>query len=177
MSDSDAARNVADRMRATAEDFCQAFVAGLSPVEMLDTFFASNPKITEHGPQWAQARLPFLGTTFCGRRPHGNGNENPPSGTTCDDYYDVLASTLSFHPTGDTMPPKEDFWVAVDKNAEGKWHGAVTVKLHARFASVKTGKSWEEDFIYLLRDFDDDMKIGHLELWADPLSAWMAVTD
>ena len=52
----------------------------------------------------------------------------------------------------------------------------VTVKLHAKFASVKTGKSWEEDFVYVLSEFDDDYKIGKQELWADPLSAWVAVT-
>lgn len=120
MSDSDAARSAADRMRATAEGFCQAFVAGMCPGEMLDRFFSSDAQITEHGPQWAQARLPFLGTTFRGRRPPRDGNANPPrSGTTCDDYYDVLASTLSFHPSKDTVSPK-DFWVAVDRNAEGK---------------------------------------------------------
>lgn len=174
MSESDTA-SVAQSMRATAERFCKAFVAGSSPTEMLDKFFASNPKITEHGPRWAQTRLPFLGTTFCGRRPHRQ--DNTASGTTCDDYYDILASILSFHPTQDTVPPKDEFRVAVNKNADGKWHGTVTVKLHAKFASVKTGKSWEENFIYLLSDFDDDMKIGHLELWADPLSAWIAVVD
>lgn len=175
MSGSEAAHQIAESMRATAEGFCKAFVAGSSPTEMLDTFFASDCKITEHGPLWAQNRLPFLGTTFCGRR--SQGNENTSSGTTCDDYYDILASILSFHPTQDTVPPKEEFRVAVDKSAKGEWHGAVTIKLHAKFESVKTGKSWEEDFIYLLSDFDHDMKIGYLELWADPLSAWMAVDD
>ncbi|MCJ1463299.1 hypothetical protein MMC07_001905 [Pseudocyphellaria aurata] len=175
MSDSETGCHVAECVRATAEGFCKAFVAGISPTEMLDTFFASNPKITEHGPQWAQARLPFLATTFCGRRTHGN--ERTSTGTTCDDYYDILASTLSFHPTEGTVPPKEEFRVAVTKNLEGKWHSAVTIKLHANFTSIKTGKGWEEDFIYLMSDFDDDMKIGHLELWADPLSAWMAVGD
>ena len=55
--------------------------------------------------------------------------------------------------------------------------GTVTIKLHAEFASVKTGKGWEEDFIYVLSDFDEDMKIGSQELWADPLSAWMAVSE
>lgn len=55
--------------------------------------------------------------------------------------------------------------------------GSVTIKLHARFSSVKTGKSWDEDFVYVLSEFDDDMKIGSQELWADPLSAWVAVGD
>lgn len=96
-------------------------------------------------------------------------------GTTCDDYYDLLAATLSFHPTHDTVPPLEEFMVAVNKNSQGEWEGSVTIKLHAKFASIKTGKSWEEDFVYVLSDFDGETKIGCLELWADPLSAWMAV--
>ena len=48
---------------------------------------------------------------------------------------------------------------------------------HAKFASVNTGRSWEEDFIYRLSGFDAQGKIGHWEIWADPLSAWQAVGD
>ena len=59
-------------------------------------------------------------------------------------------------------------------DAEG---GTVTVKLRAKFASVKTGKDWEEDFVYVLSEFDEEGKIGSQELWADPLSAWVAVGD
>ena len=96
---------------------------------------------------------------------------------TCDDYYDLLTSTLHFHPTASTVPPKEDFLVALNANKAGKLRCAITVKLRASFSSIKTGKGWTENFIYLLSDFDGDAKIGHLELWADPLSAWMAVSD
>lgn len=66
------------------------------------------------------------------------------------------------------MPPVEEFLVDAE-------NGTVTIKLHARFASVKTGKDWEEDFVYILSQFDEDGKIGCQELWADPLSAWVAV--
>jgi hypothetical protein len=52
---------------------------------------------------------------------------------------------------------------------------AVSVVAHARFESIKTGKSWEEDFIYRLSEFDEEGRIGHWEIWADPLSAWEAV--
>ena len=68
------------------------------------------------------------------------------------------------------MPPKEDLMVDAEK-------GTVTIKLHAKFASVKTGKDWEEDFVYVLSEFDGEGKIGSQELWADPLSAWVAVGD
>ena len=51
------------------------------------------------------------------------------------------------------------------------------MKLHGKFASVKTGKSWEEDFVYILSEFDEEGRIGRQEIWADPLSAWMAVQE
>ena len=153
-------------MRDTAEAFCRAFVAGAPPSETLDKYFTSNPKIIEHGPTWATERLPFLGKVFQGRRTEGASNEK----TSCDDYYDLLASTLSVHPSEDTVPPKGHFMV-------DPIVGSVTIKLHARFASVKTGKAWDEDFIYVLSGFDKDMRIGSQELWADPLSAWVAVGD
>ena len=153
----------AEQLRSTAYDFCKAFVAGISPSETLDTFFTPDPTILEHGPAWATSRLPFLATSFQGRRTTATSK-------TCDDYYELLTSTLSFHPSDNTLPPREDFMVDVEKRT-------VTVKLHAKFASVKTGKSWEEDFVYVLSEFDENFKIGRQELWADPLSAWVAVGD
>lgn len=51
----------------------------------------------------------------------------------------------------------------------------MTVKLQAGFKSVRTGKGWEEEFVYVLSEFDDEGRIGRQELWADPLSAWVAV--
>ena len=160
-------------MRLVAEEFCKAFVAGMAPTAMLTRFFAPAPKITEHGPAFAKARLPFLATPFRGRRQagmHGNGTRD-----TCDDYYDILSSILSFHPHPGTVPPKESFLVACTQDADGRWQGGVTIKLHASFSSIKTGRTWSEDFVYVLSEFDDETKIGHLEIWADPLSAWMAV--
>jgi len=158
----------AERLRSTAYAFCEAFVSGASSPETLDQYFTPNPQILEHGPAWATERLPFLATEFHSRRPTGQSLRS--TSRTCDDYYDLLASTLSFHPSDDTLPPREQFMVDPEK-------GTVTVKLHAKFASVKTGKSWDEEFVYVLSEFDDDFKIGCQELWADPLSAWVAVGD
>lgn len=160
-------------MRSTAEGFCEAFVAGMASSKMLDTYFTSNPKITEHGPSWAKTRLPFLGSTFSGRRRRDAGAAN--DANTCDDYYDLLNATLSFHPHAHTVPAKEEFLIASGTTNDGRWWGAVTIKLNAGFASVRTSKSWEEDFVYVLSEFDENLRIGHLELWADPLSAWLAV--
>jgi len=163
----DAVEQIADRMRATAYDFCKDFVSGsCTPSETLDKYFTSNPRITEHGPSFANDRLPFLGVTFEGRRPTPASKSTPSQ--TCDDYYHHLTKTLSFHPSEDTLPPKEQ--LSVDPQ-----RGTVTIKLHAKFASLKTGKSWEEDFVYLLSEFNEEGKIGCQEMWADPLSAWMAV--
>jgi len=161
-------KSTAERLRSTAEGFCKAFVAGAPSSDILDRFFTANPKILEHGPDWANERLPFLGVTFEGRRPSTKSHE--PKSKTCDDYYDLLTSVLSFHPTDDTVPPREDFMVDPERKT-------VTIKLHAKFTSVKTGKSWEEDIVYVLSEFDKDFKIGSQELWADPLSAWVAVGD
>ena len=55
--------------------------------------------------------------------------------------------------------------------------GAVSVVGHARFGAVKTGRSWDERFVYRLSGFDEEGRIGHWEIWADPLSAWEAVGD
>ena len=154
----------ASGIRDTAEAFIKAFIFGSPPTETLDKYFTLDAKILEHGPAWASERLPFLGITFQGRRSQGLPTR------TCDDYYDLLSSVLSFHPSKDTIPTKEDFMVDPQK-------GTVTVKLRASFASIKTGRSWEEQFVYVLSEFDENYKIGSHELWADPLSAWMAVGD
>lgn len=168
MTDPNPIRSKAERLRSKAYEFCNAFVAGESPTRILDQYFTPTARILEHGPVWAQERLPFLGQTFQGRGPTLAGDRSVKH--TCDQYYDLLSATLTFHPTKDTVPPKEDFLVDPEQ-------GTVTVKLRARFASVQTGKSWEEEFVYILSEFDDDGKIGSQELWADPLSAWMAVQE
>ena len=168
--------NRADIMRSTAESFCSAFVSGSAPTEMLNKFFTSNPTIHEHGPSWATERLPFLGKTFQGRRQSASLNgSSSTTGNTCDDYYDLLTATLSFHPTKKTLPSSEHFIVDVDASSPGGGRkGAVTIKLQAEFKSIQTGKGWEEEFVYILSDFNEDGKIGRQELWADPLSAWVA---
>ena len=158
-------KETAERLRSTAHAFCSAFVSGASPTKTLDKYFTPHARIHEHGPTWATERLPFLAITFQGRR-----STTKTKGKTCDDYYDLLTSTLSFHPLEDTLPPKEHVMVDTERKT-------VTVKMHAKFASVKTGKSWEEIFVYVLSDFDDTYRIGSQELWADPLSAWVAVGD
>lgn len=161
-------KSTGERLRSTAEGFCKAFIAKAPPSDTLDKYFSANPKILEHGPQWANERLPFLGVTFEGRRPDGKAHEA--SSRTCDDYYDLLTSILSFHPAEDTLPRKEQFMVDPEQKT-------VTIKLRAIFASVKTGKGWTEDFVYVLSEFDENFKIGSQELWADPLSAWVAVRE
>ena len=165
-------------LHSTAEAFCTAFVSGTPPTELLDTYFTFHPSIIEHGPSWATERLPFLGKTFRGRRlQHIRDGSAFSSGTTCDDYYDLLTSTLSFHPNENTLPTSDQFIVDPDAKSSSGSKGVVTVKLQAEFKSVKTGKGWAEEFVYVLSDFDDGGKIGRQELWADPWSAGGAVGD
>lgn len=162
-------------MRKTTHDFCCSFAAGTPGEKCLDQFFTASPAILEHGPVWASQKLPFLATKFQGRRVKSL-EKNPTetemtqeSKTTCDDYYELLTSVLSYDPSSVFVPQEQE--IAVDPLA-----GIATVKLHARFQSVETGKAWNEDFVYVLSEFDQNGRIGRHELWADPLSAWMAVS-
>ena len=167
-----------DLIRNTAESFCKAFVSGASPTQTLNEYFTSDPSITEHGPLWASERLPFLAKTFRGRRQQdSNHGLTTSNGLTCDDYYDLLTSTLSFHPNEETVPPIDSFVVDADAKSPNGNKGTVTIKLQAEFKSIKTGRGWKEEFVYVLSDFDEEGRIGTQELWADPLSAWMAVGD
>ena len=177
----------ASLLRSTAEDFCQKFVSGASPDTILDADFSTSaPRITEHGPTWAAGHLPYLAHTFHGRR-HGQpstaSNGQTPSTDplatghplSCEDYFDALASTLAFHPQGDSIPAPEHF--IVDPGNESGGHGgSVVVKAKCKLSSVATGAVWEEVFVFLFCDFGKDGRIGHLEIWSDSLSAWAAVT-
>ncbi|KAI9830785.1 MAG: hypothetical protein M1826_004419 [Phylliscum demangeonii] len=194
-------------LRAKVVDFCAAFVEQRQPTQLLDDFFVSRshklsttdatpnasgsgsgsgPMITEHGPAWAAARLPFLGQTFRGRRPDGDSDAgsdgdrtsastNPPR--TCDDYFRLLQHTLALLPTEEPgFPAPEHFAVDVDADAETvpTSGGVVTVVARGKFQSKRTGIQWTERSSHRFSAFDDQGRIGHWEIWADPLSAWMA---
>lgn len=151
-------------LKDRARSFCDAFLAlpNNPPEKILDQHFRQfNAKITEHGPSWATKRLPFLGKTFAGR-------------DECLKYFDLLGKTLEFMPQQDTFPGSDGFIVDPDANI-GEGHGAVSVVGQAKFKAVATGESWSEQFIYRLSEFSEEGKIGHWEIWADPLSAWEAV--
>ncbi|KAF2716723.1 hypothetical protein K431DRAFT_323634 [Polychaeton citri CBS 116435] len=148
--------------------FCNAFLRlqDNPPGKILFGHFTTttDPKITEHGPSWASSRLPFLGKTFSSR-------------DECLEYFKLLAETLKFIPNKGTFPSKEWF-IVVDK-ANGRHNPAVPEKLQlkgqvsvvrkATFKAVKTGKSWEEEFVCCLSEFGEDRKIGHWEIWAERL--------
>jgi hypothetical protein len=160
-------------LRSRASAFCNAFLESFPPTQILDQFFIACPRITEHGPAWASDRLPFLGKTFTGRR-----EQQLSQSSTCDDYFSLLGETLVFEPSKDTFPTEEGFIVDPSTRSAGETAdggGAVSVVAHATFKSIKTGKSWKEQFIYRLSGFDQEGRIGHWEIWADPLSAWVAV--
>jgi len=160
------------QLRQRASAFAAAFLdLSNNPPEKLlsEHFVSSNPRITEHGPAWATSKLPFLGKTFTGK-------------DGCVQYFSLLADTLEFLPSKDTFPQPQG--IVVDAEAvgpdeeadrQGRGRGVVSLVGRAVFKSVRTGKSWEEQFAYRLSGFDDEGKIGHWEVWADPLSAWMAV--
>jgi hypothetical protein len=150
-------------LQRTSHAFCSALLSPPSPSELLDKHFTkSNPKITEHGPEWARSRLPFIAKTFEGK-------------DGCESYFTVLSQTLKMEM--DPFPDAEQFAVCeygtVEQGDGGS--GVVFVVGGGTFTSVKTGKSWKEKFVYRLSGFDVEGRIGHWEIWADPLSAWEAV--
>ncbi|EKG22277.1 hypothetical protein MPH_00344 [Macrophomina phaseolina MS6] len=59
----------------------------------------------------------------------------------------------------------------------GAGKGAVSVVGRGVFESVKTGRKWEEEFVYVLSGWDSEGKFTSWEIWADPLSAWLAVQE
>ena len=175
-------------LRNSAVAFANAFTTSKPPAQIVADHFipsapSQSPRITEHGPAWAQSRLPFLGTTFTGEK-------------QCLRYFELLGQVLAFEPREDTFPSEDGFVVDEDAVAvssgaaeqrseassasgdfDGGRRGVVTVVAKGRFRSVKTGRSWEERFTYHLSGFDEQGRIGHWEIWADPLSAWVAVGD
>ncbi|KAL8917765.1 MAG: hypothetical protein Q9208_007745 [Pyrenodesmia sp. 3 TL-2023] len=189
----------------TTHAFLSAFAAGDTPSKTLDKYFAPTASIHEHGPDWARERLPFLARTFSGRSSSSTSasSSNPPNPSsldtkppplspvaapgeervelkstkeamTMDTYYDLLASTLRYRPSedGSSVPPLSEF--SVD---EGK--GVVTVVFSAGFESVATGKGWREEVVYVVgfegKGKGRERRIQRLDLWADALSAWVAV--
>jgi len=101
------------------------------------------------------ARAPaLLGKTFSGY-------------DECVEYFALLAGVLDMALAGDAF---DDGAFIVDADA-----GMVSVVGKGRFTSRKTGKGWDETFVYRFSGFDGEGRIGHWEIWADPLSAWEAV--
>nr|POE49529.1 dsc e3 ubiquitin ligase complex subunit 4 [Quercus suber] len=154
-----------------AQHFCAAFLdlANNPPPQLLDEHFSTScpPQITEHGPTGAATRLPFLGRPFTGR-------------DQCLEYFTLLSQSLEFSPSKDTFPTTKTGFV-VDESARDTGDeangrcGVVSVVGKAVFRAVRTGKEWEESFVWRLSGFDQEGRFARWEIWADPLSAWMAV--
>ena len=96
------------QLRQRAVDFTTAFVdvtKGLvSPQDFLASQFSSDPRITEHGPAWAQSVVPIFDKTY-------RGHED------CTEYFEILGGAFTCHFTDGSFPgPKE---VVVDTESEG----------------------------------------------------------
>jgi hypothetical protein len=149
-------------LRSRAHAFCQTLIVPPPPPELLAEFFIpetekGGPSIREHGPSWATAHLPFLGRDFVGIG-------------ACEEYFVLLSKALKMNLQRDSFPGEEGFVVDADKNQ-------VSVIGKGRFESVATGRSWDEKFIYLLSGWDDEGRMAKWEIWADPLSAWAAISE
>ncbi|KAK8100950.1 uncharacterized protein PG998_007645 [Apiospora kogelbergensis] len=163
----EAAADRSSVMRSRAHAFCQSLISPPSTTKLLSEFFIpdasgdgdSRPTIHEHGPAWASKTLPFLGESFTG-------------GAACEEYFTVLADTLKMHMSAaDSFPGPDGFVVDAARNQ-------VCVVGKGRFESVKTGRSWDEQFTYVLSGWDGQgWKMRRWDIWADPLSAWAAVAE
>ncbi|KAK8066336.1 hypothetical protein PG997_013083 [Apiospora hydei] len=165
-SDKETTADRSSVLRSCAHAFCQALISPPSPKELLSEFFipdppggeVSRPTIHEHGPSWATKQLPFLGKSFTG-------------GQACEEYFAVLSDTLKMHLGPDSFPGLEGFVVDEAQNQ-------VCVVGKGRFESFRTGRSWDEQFAYVLSGWDEQgKKLGRWDIWADPLSAWAAVAE
>lgn len=149
-------------LRSRAHAFCQALLSPPPPPELLKEFFipeanGKNPTIREHGPSWAAVHLPFLGRDFVGF-------------DASVEYFELLSQSLKMHLDKGSFPAQESFVVDAAANK-------VSVTGKGKFESVTTGRSWDEKFTYVLSGWDEDGKLGRWEIWADPLSAWAAVSN
>lgn len=142
-------------LRGTTSAFCAALISPPPPSELISNYFSGEPKITEYGPEWSRSRLPFLAKTFTGV-------------DGCGEYFKLMTDTLDMLLSKNAFPDANGY--IVDAEA-----GMVSVVGNGHFSSKKTGKGWDEQFIYRFSGFDEQGKIGHWEIWADPLSAWDAV--
>ncbi|KAF1959358.1 hypothetical protein CC80DRAFT_382759, partial [Byssothecium circinans] len=150
-------------LRATTHAFCTTLLTPPPPSTLLHTYFvpptATTPSITEHGPSFSTPRLPFLHRTFTGA-------------AGFEEYFSLMTSVLDMELPADAFPAARDFIVDADADAG---RGMVCVVGKGRFRSRKTGRAWEERFVYRFGGFDEQGRIGWWEVWADPLSAWEAV--
>lgn len=168
-----------------------------SPPDLLLRYFTpTTPRITEHGPAFARDRLPFLAKTFTGvdefleyfrllrevlafEAIDGVDVWPGEEGFAVDADAVVAppaASAEGVNGIGSTDGAADAHEAGEEEEEEdNKARGVVTVVGQGRFMSVKTGKRWEERFMHRFSGFDEEGKIGHWEIWADPLSAWLAV--
>lgn len=149
-------------LRSRAHAFCQALISPPATADLLKEFFipeanGNNPTIREHGPSWVTVHLPFLGRDFVGV-------------DASYEYFELLSQSLKMHLDEDSFPGADGFVVDAEANK-------VVVVGKGKFESVTTGRSWDEKFSYVLSGWDEDGRLGRWDIWADPLSAWAAMSE
>ena len=133
---------------AAAKGLCEAFIQGKPIPELLDFFTEHEAIAIEHG---HPSIVPWLGREYIGHKEIGK-------------YFQMIADNLSF------QDMKFGEWF-VD---EDKLRVGVTGK--ARWTYKKTGKSWDENFTYVL-DYAEgetegepsvrEVKLRKYAVWAD----------
>ncbi|GAA5896073.1 hypothetical protein JCM5296_006236 [Sporobolomyces johnsonii] len=120
-------------------------------------FSSASPVCLEHGPSVAE--LPFLGKPFKGH-------------DAIAQYYALITSVLKGY--GSAFDEK-DLWIRVeegDQKATAVWTG------EADWGVQGTGKKWHEAVVWKFElgksSEEGKWKFERWEVWADPLSAYLA---
>ncbi|GAA5966456.1 hypothetical protein JCM21900_003478 [Sporobolomyces salmonicolor] len=120
-------------------------------------FSRDAPVCVEHGP--AVAELPFLGKPFEGHDAIAR-------------YYALITRVLKGY--GSAFEEK-DLWLRIEEGAHtasALWTG------EADWAVQETGKSWHEAVVWKFElrrsTAESEWKLARWEVWADPLSAYLA---
>jgi hypothetical protein len=153
-------------LKGRAQAFCSAFLnpATHPPERILDDHFVKeDARILEHGPLFAQAKLPYIARPFRGK------NEGLW-------YFRLQSETVEFLPHTQTFSGSESIVVDSESMIPGQaGRGVATIVGKAKYKAVKSGQNWEARFVWRLSGFDDEGRIGLWEVWGDCLSAWVAV--
>jgi hypothetical protein len=136
--------------------FCAEYMEYENSDKLVKEYFIpDNPEVVEHGPEWAKKRLPYTGQW---------------TGTAgCISHFTLLMETIDIPPGQWKFPTDPEKYVEEDGEL------AISVVGSAHFRAVPRGREFQGQFRCRFSRFDEEGRIGKLEVWGDPITAWTAV--